>query len=237
MDNDLWRAVRRSTLVLAAVYLGLLVVGQQAQAATPCASLPSSDLQLYYMKPPAVEQRIVPSEDLDSGLQPELVIARHAAMRSASNVAAWIEITHRILQRGKDAFCNAPERVRIGFGSSWQQVRVASGAISDHCVRRELAEHASAHISALSEGVDLFIGDTQSTLLQGLVALKQTPALTEGAAIAQWNEGMGRLIVEAKKQLRVFLRKKSEEVDRPATLTAFNAACGGRVGLLGLGGI
>ena len=222
----------------AAIYLiATLAVPLNAVASDLCTGLPASTLQVLDAKPSGLVEQKVPAEHLDQSLPSEIIGARHTTMLSTSNVIAFFEIKHRMMPRADGSVCDAPELVRIGFGSSQRIAFLTQPAADDPCVRQVMLNHEAVHAGVFGSTVHGFIDEKRAAFERGMKALKQTPAPSAEIASARWNEGLQLIVNEAKEQLMMDLRAANAQVDRPSVLVALAAACGGKIGGLGRRGV
>ena len=188
-------------------------------------------------KPFGLVEQKVPAEQLDQSLPSEIIGARHTTMLTTSNVIAFSEIKHRMMQHADGLVCDAPELVRIGFGSSQRIAFLTQSAADDPCVRQVMLNHEAVHAGVFGSTVDGFINEKRTAFERGMKALKQTPAPNPEIASARWNEGLQLIVDEAKEQLMMDLRAANARVDRPSVLADLAAACGGKIGELGRRGV
>lgn len=199
-------------------------------AANNCQNLPPTTLEIYTIKAPTVEERKISAEQLGKSPAEDLMF-RHSMMVTGSDLVAISHVRHRVVSEDNGPRCYAPERVRLGFGSSRRLAFLEHSAADDHCVRREMLNHEMVHNKVFDNTVELFIDDQRDSFQQQLKALKQTPVPGSEAAMTVWNETMQAIVLQAKEQLLTDLRIASIKVDTPASLSALEAACGGKLQL------
>ncbi|MBN8905888.1 MAG: hypothetical protein J0H99_04515, partial [Rhodospirillales bacterium] len=142
-------------------------------------------------------------------------------------VVGQVNIRHREVQQASGKVCNAPETVKMGFGSTSRKLIIADAVAENSCVRRELTEHEKAHSAAFNATLDRFIKDNEQSLREGMVALKKMPADTFEQATAMWNSGLRLILEKAKVPLLADIGETNTAVDTPAVLKALGSACGG----------
>jgi hypothetical protein len=208
----------------------LCLVSALPASAQMCQSLPPSTLLIYDATPAKLVESVVPAAGLARQTAPEGGIAsQHTMMLTVINVLGFFEIKHRIVPQEANVVCNAPELVRIGFGSSERRILIADKIAGDSCVRRSMLDHEAEHAVALDSTIKQFIDDHRPDFEKGMRALKQTPAPSGEVAKARWNEGLKMLVKEAKDQLKAELHAAFVRVDDPAVLTALELSCDGKL--------
>jgi hypothetical protein len=198
-------------------------------AAAVCKDLPPSKLQVYYVRANSLQEEMAAATALDGRIPADALASQHTMMLTLSTLISWFDIEHRIVPRDDGSVCDAPELVRMGFGSGQRKIVVADALAGDACVRRQMLAHEDAHAQAFDRTVDQFIDDKKPDFEQGMKALKQTPAPSAEIATARWYEGLRIILGEAKRQLIADLREASARVDDPSVLTALETACGGKI--------
>lgn len=208
---------------------GAALFSRPAASAPLCADLPPSSLVIYDIKAPSPAMVTVSAEELTHNGPAGDLSSRHPLMASASDVATWFDIMHRIVPRNDGSVCDAPSLVRIAFGTQNRHAVIARAAAADPCVRQTLLEHEAAHNRAIEEAVDQFIDRQKPDFQRGVVALKQTPAPDAETAKRRWQQGMRMLVIEARLQLFAAIRVALAHDDEPLALAALENACGGKV--------
>ena len=215
--------------VFLALLIASVILPSNRAAAAICQNLPPSKLLVYNIKALRLEEEKVPAATLDRQMPPDALASMHTMMLTTNIFISWFDIRHRPVAGSDGTVCNAPELVRIGFGSSQRKIFFADTAADDACVRRQMLEHEAAHTQAFDSTVNRFIGDTKADFERGMKALKQTPAPSAKLAKTRWEEGLRLIVAEAKQQLLADLRAASAGVDDPAALTALETACNGKI--------
>lgn len=211
---------RRVLKVFVALLIASVILPSNRAAAAVCQNLPPSKLLVYGIKASRLEEEKVPATKLDQQMPPDALGSMHTMMLTTSNLISFFDIRHRPVAASDGTVCDAPEFVRIGFGSSQRKIFFADRAAGDACVRRQMLEHEAAHTQAFDSTVDRFIDDTKAYFERGVKALKQTSAPSAELAKTRWKEGLRLILTEAKQQLLTNLRAASAGVDDPAALTA-----------------
>lgn len=224
--SEIYRYLLKVSLAL--LITSVISVSGRA-AGTICKDLPPSKLVLYDVKAPRLDEEKVPAANLDRRTPPDPLASQHTMMRTMSNVISWFDIRHRSVPRGDGSVCDAPEFVRIGFGSSQRKIFFADAVADDVCVRRRMLDHEADHTRAFDSTVDRFLDDRKADFERGMKALKQTPAPNLEVATARWDQGLRIIVTEANRQLMADLRAASAGVDDPAALTALEVACDGQI--------
>ena len=221
-------------LVTAAFCLSITVaISPLAHAAGGvCKDLPPSKLQVYYVRAVALQEEQVAAAELKRHVPSGALASQHTMMLTMVTLISWFDIDHRIVPRDDGSVCDAPELVRMGFGSSQRKIVFADVLADDACVRRQMLDHEDAHTRAFDSTVDRFIDDKRSDFEQGMKALKQTPAPSAAVATARWYEGLRIIVAESKQQLISDLWEASAGVDKPSVLAALETACDGKIGKL-----
>ena len=201
----------------------------KAMAADRCENLPPSKLQVLTAKAADLEERGVPPGELAQDVPAGVIASRHSMMLMVSDTVSWFDIVHRVLPRGDGSVCDSPELVRMGFGTNGHTVLLAQAVADDACVRREMLDHAAAHVRAFDTTVERFIDEQTMDFQQGMKALKQTPAPNTEIVTARWRKGLQLIVAQAKEQLLDDLRAANARVDTPPVLAALENACGGRI--------
>jgi hypothetical protein len=195
--------------------------------APKCTNLPPSNLQIYSIDLPEAEEEATPTALLTRTVDNNDVAARHTMALFTRNVVGQVTIRHREVPQEGGMICNAPETVKMGFGSTSRKLIVAESVVGNSCVRRALREHEKAHSVAFNAVLDRFIKDNETSLRDGMVALKQMPADTFEQATARWNHGLQLILEKAKVPLLTDLSETNIAVDTPEVLKALESACGG----------
>ena len=219
-------------LCLKRLFLLLVVAGallfHRAQATPLCTDLPPSTLQVLDIKASGSNEALVSAEELGRHNEPGDLISRYTTMLSASGFVAWFDIVHRIVPRDDGSVCDAPSLVRMAFGASRRVTVLLRDAAQDPCMRQHMIDHEAAHAEAFNEVIDRFIDDNRSLFQKGMIALKQTPAISADHARARWEEGMRDILDRAKDDLLAELRAASDKIDESASAAGVDNACGGR---------
>jgi hypothetical protein len=220
----------RARLLRVFLILGGVFLARHAGAATLCSGLPPSSLGVLDMRAKTVDEVKVPAAELRHAIRTTGgVFSHHTLMLSASDLAAWFDIEHRIVPREDGLVCDAPVLVRMGFGSSGRHPFLAQSAAADACVRQAMLDHEAAHNRVMESVVRRFVDERQNDFRLGVTALKATPAPSPEVAQARWEKGMQAMLLEARRQLLSELREASTETDTPAALAALEDACGGKI--------
>lgn len=203
-------------LVLATV---LLFVATRPLSATGlCEDLPSSTLQVMYIKPIDLVEVVVPVQELRREYEPDVLAIRHGATVLLTNVVGSYEITHRYIEVGGGVVCDSPEIVKIGFGSNRRMLFVAGPVAGNECFRRKILDHEERHIQIFNETVLRFIDEKRTTFQRGMVALKQTPAPNPEIARDRWRAGLQIIVTEARRELIEDIRMAILRLDNPQSL-------------------
>ena len=192
-----------------------------------CTNLPPSKLQIYNIDLPEAEEVATPAALLAGTLDKNDVAAHHTMAVFTRNVVGQVAIRHREVPQEGGKVCNAPETVKMGFGSTSRKLIVAESVAGNSCVRRELREHEKAHSVAFNAVLDRFIKDNETSLGVGMAALKKMPADTFEQATAMWDRGLKLILERAKVPLLTDLSETNVAVDTPKVLKALESACGG----------
>lgn len=203
------------------------------KATAACVNLPASTLQVYYLKTVDRQNTFVTPNELKQKFPPEFLAVRHSVMLAVSNTVGSYDVNHRMISAGDGSVCDAPDIVRIGFGSTQRLVFLARPGADDECVRQYLLDHEEAHANASHNAVLRFIDEKRTTFQQGVIALKQTPAPNEEIARNHWRTGLEIIVMEARRQLIAEVFAASVRLDDQATLAAMARACGGKIDRLG----
>ena len=112
-------------------------------AATACANVPPSTLNIYDIKMPTLEEVEVPAAALDR-IDPGTALgSRHTLMFTTANAVTLFEIQHRLVPQVDGSVCDAPSLVRIGFGSGRRVAYLARVAAANSCVRQRMLAQGS----------------------------------------------------------------------------------------------
>ena len=225
----MYEIYRHLSKVFLALLIASMILPSNQAAAAVCQNLPPSKLLVYDIQTSRLEEEKVPASKLDQQMPPGALTSMHTMMLTMSNLISLFDIHHRPVAGSDGTVCDAPEFVRIGFGSSQRKIFFADTAADDACVRRQMLEHETAHTQAFDSTIDRFIDDTKADFERGMKALKQTPAPSAELAKTRWEEGLRLILTEAKQQLLTELRAASAGVDDPAALTALEIACNGKI--------
>lgn len=192
-----------------------------------CANMPPSKLLIYNIDMPEAEEELAPAASLARAADKTDVVARHTMAVFTRNVVGQVRIRHREVPQSGGKVCNAPETVKIGFGSTSRKLIIADVVAGNACARRELIEHEKAHSIAFNAAVDRFIDDNGTSLREGMAALKKMPADTFQGATAMWDSGLRLILDRATVPLLTKLGDANSAVDTPAVLKALGEACEG----------
>lgn len=173
----------------------------KAMAADHCENLPLSKLQVLTTKAAGLEERGVPPGELAQDVPAGVIASRHSMMLMVSDTVSWFDIVHRVLPRDDGSVCDSPELVRMGFGTNGHMLLLAQPVAGEACVRREMLDHAAAHIRAFDTAVERFIDEQRMNFQQGMKALKQTPAPNADVVTMRWREGLRMIVARAKERL------------------------------------
>ncbi len=225
-----WVAFRMTALVICTLAFAFppLTAGRAA-AAEECADLPASQLEVYDMKTPPVEELAVDAEALDQQGVLSATASRHTLMLTTHDVAMVFEITHRIIPGANDAYCDAPSLVRIIVGFPKRNAYIARQAAEDSCIRAVMLAHEADHRRADADALRRLLSAKQDFIAGSVAALKRTSQPSPEAAVARWEAGL-RTVLESVKQ--DFLAEEAQvtaSVDTPAALRQIENACGGKV--------
>jgi hypothetical protein len=200
-----------------------------ASAGTLCAGMPQSILEVYDIKAATVQEVTVPTDELERSGEGGDLASRHTLMLSVSSIVTLFEIMHRMIPGDDSLVCDAPSRVRMGFGLSRRRIFLASAAAEDACIRKTMLDHEAAHTRALNEAVERFIDRHASDFKRAVAALKEMPAPSAAIAKARWETGLRAVVTEARRSLLAELRSASDQTDDPAALAMIDNACNGKV--------
>ena len=115
-----------------------------------------------------MQEVTVPTDELERSGEGGDLASRHTLMLNVSSIVTLFEIMHRMIPGDDSLVCDAPSRVRMGFGLSRRLIFLASAAAEDACIRKTMLDHEAAHTRALSEAVERFIDRHASDFNPGL---------------------------------------------------------------------
>lgn len=225
MSEICWRFLKGFLALL----IGSVILPSDHAAAAICENLPPSQLLIYDIKAPRLEEKKVPATKRDWEMPSNALASMHTMMLTTNDLMSLFDIRHRFVAGSDGSVCDAPELVRIGLGSSKRKIFFMDMAADDACVRRQMLAHEAAHTQAFDSAVDRFISEIRGDFGRGLKALKQTPAPSADLAKTRWEEGLRLILTGAKQQLLTELQAASASVDDPAALEALETACNGKI--------
>lgn len=220
-----------SSLGFIAVAIGAVGSAQAALATERqgCGALPESTLQIYDIKTPALDERIVTEATLESSRDPSPISSFHTGMLTTHDVVVFVEVSHRIVSSTSRLFCDAPAVVRIGLGFSHRIGYFPRSAAQDQCARDAMRSHEAIHNSADEGALDRFLDNERDRLAEAMRRLKQAPAPSPDDAIARWKAGLQAILTEVKLRFLAEEQRATAEVDTTTALQQLANACDGKL--------
>jgi hypothetical protein len=200
----------------------------QAADTQTCGPLPASTLEIYDIKAPALDERIVEMPTLKRAPGSNYVSSFHGGVLTTHDVVVFFEISHRVINVATGVFCDAPNLVRIGMGFTHRIAYLPRSVALDPCIRAAVRSYEAAHISADEEALDQFLDGKQGHVAAVMRRLKQMPAPSPRVAIARWQTGLRAALTEAKLRFVDEEQSISAGVDTAGALQLLDA-CGGKL--------
>lgn len=229
--NHTWRARWAIVIVALLATVGLL---PQLAAAQECADLPSSHLKVRRLSVDEVTEHAATPDEIDRvaaafgdrrATHPLMLILNALETRAAA--------IHRVIQRGKSRYCDAPETVIIGFGVVRREVVIARDAEVDPCIRTALLAHEAEHDRMLGAAIQSFIQQRRSEIHDSFAVLKRIPALTRQSATQAFETGIATFLARMLKEFKEErLSRIKQTIDSAGRLAELSSACNGRLGEL-----
>lgn len=194
----------------------------------PCKDLPSSQLEVYDLKTPNVDEHTVDARELDER-KADASTSRHTMMRTSHDVAMLFEVAHRIIPTKDGLYCDAPALVRIAIGFPKRSAYLARPAAEDDCIRAAMLDHEAAHQRADAASLRRLLEVRQDFVVDAVTALKRTAFASPQAAIEHWKASLQKVSETIRQDFQSQEQTINASVDTPAALGQIENGCGGRL--------
>lgn len=219
---------RRITITAAAALLLSLATCFAAAPSAPCGDLPSSQLEVYDLRTPSVDEHAVDIDQLDDR-KADPSTSRHTLMRTSHDVAMLFEVAHRIVPTKDGLYCDAPTLVRIAIGFPKRSAFLARPAARDACIRASMLEHEADHQRADAGALRRLLDARQEFLVDAVRALKRSAFTSPQAAVEHWKARLQQVSDVVRQDFVAQERAINASVDTPAALSRIENGCGGRL--------